>query len=70
MSLIQTNIKNMLRMIVMANKLVCVDDKLSKSFMSYLEEHSVYNFLNSMVQESKCCSYAMKKHFSNKNCDD
>ena len=54
----------------MANKLVCVDDKLSKSFMSYLEEHSVYNFLNSMVEESKCCSYAMKKHFNNKNCDD
>ena len=47
-------------------KLVCVDDKFSKSFKSYLGEYSVCNFINGMVEESKYCSGVMKKHF-NKN---
>ena len=34
-------------------KLVCVDDKLSKSFKSYLVEDVVYNFINSMIKENK-----------------
>ena len=35
------------------DKLVCDDDKLSKPFISYLGEDAVYNFINSMIEESK-----------------
>ena len=45
-------------------KLVCVDDKFSKRFKSYLGEDVVYNFINSMIEESKYCSEVIKKHFS------
>ena len=31
-------------------KLVCVDDKFSKPFRSYLGEDSVYNFINDMIE--------------------
>ena len=31
---------------------------------SYLCEDAVYNFISSMIEESKCCSNVMKKHFS------
>ena len=37
-------------------KLVCVDDKFSKSFKTYLGEDAVYNFLNSMIKGSQYCS--------------
>ena len=30
-------------------KLVCVDDKLMKSFKAHLVEDAVYNFINSMI---------------------
>ena len=43
-------------------KLVCVDDKFSKSFKTYLPEDAVYTFINSMIEESKYCSEVMKKH--------
>ena len=49
-------------------KLVCVDDKFSKPSKSYLGEDVVYNFISSMIQESKYCSDVTKKHF-NKNLD-
>ena len=32
--------------------------------MSYLSEDAVYNFINSMVKESKYCTNLMKKHFN------
>ena len=32
--------------------------------MSYLDQDSVYSFLNSMIEVSKYCSEVMKKHFS------
>ena len=41
-------------------KLVCVDDKFSKSFKSYLGEDVVYNFISSMIEESKYCSDMIK----------
>ena len=44
-------------------KLVCVDDKFSKPFKSYLGENAVYSFISSMIEESKHCSDVMKKHF-------
>ena len=45
-------------------KLVCVDDKFSKLFKSYIGEDAVYNFFSNMINESKYCSDAMKKHFT------
>ena len=44
--------------------LVCVDDKFSKPFKSYLGEDVVYNFISSMIEESKYCTDVMKKHFN------
>ena len=32
------------------HKLVCVDDKFSKSFKSYLGKDAVYNFIRSMIE--------------------
>ena len=46
------------------HKLICADDKISKPFKSYLSEDAVYNFINSMVKESKYCTNLMKKHFN------
>ena len=34
-------------------KLVCLDDKFSKPFKSYLGKDVFYNFINSMIEESK-----------------
>ena len=47
-------------------KLVCVDDKFSKPFKTYLGKDAVYNFINSLIDESKYCSGVMKKHFNKK----
>ena len=44
-------------------KLVCVNDKLKKTFKSYLGKDEVYNFINSMTKESKYCNEVMKKTF-------
>ena len=41
--------------------LVCADDKFSKPFKSCLAEDTVYNFISSMIEESKYFSDAMKK---------
>ena len=45
-------------------KLACVDNKFSKPFKSYLGENVVYNFISSMIKESKYCSDVMKKKFN------
>ena len=45
-------------------KLVCVDDKFSKSFKSYLDEDHVYNFINSINNKSKYCIDINNKHFT------
>ena len=45
-------------------KLICVDDKFGKPFKSYFGKDAVYNFINSMIGESKYCSDVMKKHFN------
>ena len=36
----------------------------SKPFKSHLGEDIVYNFISSMIEESKYCSDVMKKHFN------
>ena len=45
------------------HKLVCVDSKFSKPFKTYLGKDAVYNLINSVIEESKCCNEVMKKHF-------
>ena len=45
-------------------KLVCVDDKFRQPCKSYLCEDVVYNFISSMIKESKYCSDVLKKHFN------
>ena len=45
-------------------KLVCVNDKFRDPFKSYLGEDAVYNFISSLIEESKYCSDVMKKHFN------
>ena len=45
-------------------KLVCVDNKFSKPFETYVRKNAVYNFFNSMIEESKYCNEVMKKHFN------
>ena len=47
-------------------KLVCVDDTFSKPFKTCLGEGSVFNFINSIIEEYKYCSAVMKKHFNRK----
>ena len=46
-------------------KLVCVDDKCSEPFKSYLGEDAVYNFISSVTEESKYCSDVMKNILTN-----
>ena len=45
-------------------KLVCVDEQFSKPFKSYLGEVAVYNFISSVIEESKYCSDLMKNSLS------
>ena len=45
-------------------KLICVNDKFSQPFKSYLGEDAVYPFISSMIKESKYCSDVMRKHFN------
>ena len=45
-------------------KLVCVDDTFSKSLQTYLGEDALYNFTNSMIEESKYCSGVMKQNLN------
>ena len=47
-------------------KLVCADDTFSKPFKSYLGKDSVYNFINSTIEEGKYCNDVIKKHFNKK----
>ena len=44
-------------------KLLCVNDKFSKSFK--LKLGKFYNFINDMIEKSKYSSEVMKKHFNN-----
>ena len=60
-SLKYQNIKNMLLVVIY---LVCVNDKFSNPFKSYLGEDAVYNFISSMIKESKYCSDMMKKNLT------
>ena len=45
-------------------KLVCVDDKFSEPFKTYLGEDAVRSFINSMIKNSTCYTGEIKKHFN------
>ena len=45
-------------------KLVCVDDKFSKPFKTYLGKDPVDNFINNMIEEDKYSCEVMKKYFN------
>ena len=45
-------------------KLVCTDDNFSYPFKSYLGKDAIYNFINSMIKESKYRNEMMNKHFN------
>ena len=47
-------------------KLIYVDDNFSKSFKTHLGKDAVYNFINNIIEESKCCSEVIK-NISTKN---
>ena len=45
-------------------KLVCVDDKFSKPFRSYLGENAVYNFINSLIKKVNNVVIWWKKNYN------
>ena len=47
-------------------KLERVDDKFSQPFKSYSGKDAIYTFITSLIEESKCCSDMMEKHFNKK----
>ena len=49
-----------------AYKLVCVDDKFSKSIVVFRGENAAYEFIKAILKEYQYCKKVMKKHF-NKN---
>ena len=59
-----TNKYKNIMLAVMDINLVCIDDKFRKPFKTYLGEDAVYNFINSLIKESKYCSGVIKKHFN------
>ena len=48
--------------------LVVMVDNFIKPFKSYLVEDAAYNFINSMIEESKYFSVVTKKHFKKRIC--
>ena len=49
-----------------ACKLVCVDDKFSKSIVVLRHENAAFKFIEAILKEFEYCKKVMKKHF-NKN---
>ena len=43
---------------------MCVNDRFSKSFKTYLGRDAIHNFLNPMIEECNYCIEVMKKHFN------
>ena len=51
-------------MLLTVMALICIDDKFSQPFKSYLGEDAVCNFVNNTVEESKYCSEVMHGPFN------
>ena len=63
-SLIQTNIKIILLAVMGINQYVLIISLINKPFKTDLGKDAVYNFINSMIKESKYCSDVIKKYFN------
>ena len=61
-SLIQTNIKNILLIVIAINWYVLMISLIS--LLRILSKDVIYNFISCMIEESKYCSEVMKKHFN------
>ena len=48
-----------------ACKLVCVDDKFSKSTVVLRHENAAFKFIEAILKEFEYCKKVMKKHFNN-----
>ena len=46
-----------------ADKLACVDDKLSKPIVVFRSENASYEFVKAIVKEYEYCKKVLKKHF-------
>ena len=49
-----------------AYKVVCIDDRFSKSIVVFRGKNAAYEFIKAILEEHKYCKKIMKKHF-NKN---
>ena len=49
-----------------AYKIVCIDDRFTKSIVAYRGENSAYEFIKAILKEYKYCKKVINKHF-NKN---
>ena len=47
-----------------AYKIVCIDDRFSKSILIYRGKNAAYEFTRAILKEYKYCKKIMKKHFS------
>ena len=47
-----------------AYKVVCIDDRFTKSIVFYIGEHAAYEFIKSILEEHKYCRKTMKEHFN------
>ena len=47
-----------------AYKLVCVDDKFSKSIVVFRGKNAVYELIKEILKEFEYCKKVMKKHFN------
>ena len=61
-SLIQTNIKNILLIVIAISWYVLMISLIS--LLRILSKDVIYNFISCMIEESKYCSEVMKKHFN------
>ena len=61
-NLIQTNIKNILLIVIAINWYVLMISSIS--LLRILSKDAIYNFISCMIEESKYCSEVMKKHFN------
>ena len=46
-----------------AFKVVCIDDRFSKSIVVFRGKNAAYEFIKAILKEYKYCKKIMKKHF-------
>ena len=46
-----------------AFKVVCIDDRFSKTIVVFKGKNAAYEFIKAILKEYKCCKKIMKEHF-------